>query len=321
MSRNLRWIIFALPLLSLAAAVGVVRLSKELTTIPAPPADFPKAEAFAEFASQPIGRPVDLLFLHHSIGTQWLADPPGTAGASQVHENGGGLRRALEGQNYRMHEATYGSRLGENTDLFDWLPKFSDHMDEVLRISLQDAALPEPERNQVVLFKSCFPNSFFEAPGSEAGNPRGPELTVANAKATFRELLPVFARSPKTLFVFVTTPPAVHPGFREPLGKVLVKRLLGRPLAAEKAVQQAQLARQFHDWIVAPGGWLASYGRKNVVVFDYYGVLTKQGQSFFTEYASGGGTDNHTNTQGNQAATAELLPFLNRAVRRLGLAE
>jgi hypothetical protein len=264
---------------------------------------------------------VDLLFLHHSIGTQWLADPPGTAGSSQVHENGGGLRRALDGQSYRVHEATYGSRLGENTDLFDWLPKFNDHMDEVLRIALQDATLSEPERNQVVLFKSCFPNSFFEAQGLEPGNPHGPELTVTNAKATFRELLPVFARSPKTLFVFVTTPPAIYPGFHEPMGKVLVKRVLGRPLATEKAVQQAQLARQFHDWIVAPDGWLASYGQKNVVVFDYYAVLTKQGQSFFSEYASGGGKDNHTNTQGNQAATAELLPFLNRAVRRLGVAE
>ncbi len=286
--------------------------------MPTPPL-IPQANGLAQYASDPIDRPLDLVFLHHSIGGQWLADPADTAAASQTDANGGGLRRALEKQGYRVQNATYGSRLGEKTDLFDWLPKFSGHMDEVLRIAHQDAVLPEDRRNRIVLFKSCFPNNYFRAQGAEPGNPNGPELTVANAKASFRALLPVFAGSPDTLFVFVTTPP-VAPSSPERLGKVLLKRLLARPSAAQMAVEEAQLARQFHDWIVAPDGWLASYASKNVVVFDYYAVLTKQGRSLFSEYPSGNG-DSHPSTVGNQAATSELVPFLNRAVRRMGLVD
>jgi hypothetical protein len=252
------------------------------------------------------------------VGEHWLADPASGAGVAQA--NGGGLRRALEKHGYRVHDATYGARLGEKTDLFDWLPKFADHVDEVLRIARQDTMLPEGERNRIVLFKSCYPNSRFEAQGPEPGNPSGPELTVANAKASFRALLPIFARSPDTLFVFVTTPPVAGGAFEERLGKVLVKRLLGRPLAAERAQEQARLAREFRDWIVAADGWLAPYALKNVVVFDYYGVLTKHGPSLFLEYPSGDGRDSHPNALGNQAATAEFIPFLNRAVRRMGLA-
>jgi hypothetical protein len=257
------------------------------------------------------------VFLHHSVGEQWLADPEGAAG--NPHGNGGGLRRALESNGYQVRDATYGSRLGEKTDLFDWLPKFTGHLDEVLRTARQDSSLPEGERSQIVLFKSCYPNSYFKAQGTEPGNPNGPELTVANAKASYRALLQVFARAPETLFVFGTTPPVAGAAPRERLGKVLVKRLLGRPLAAERLIQQARLAREFRDWIVAPDGWLASYALKNVVVFDYYDVLTKHGSSLFLEYASGGGRDSHPNTLGNQAATAEFVPFLNRAVRRMGL--
>jgi hypothetical protein len=276
-----------------------------------------QADGLAGYSSAPVDQHLGLVFLHHSVGGHWLADPEGPAG--NAHANGGGLRRALESNGYKVREATYGSKLGEKTDLFDWLPKFTDHLDGVLRTSHQDDLLPEGERNQIVLFKSCFPNSYFKAHGPEPGNPNGPELTVTNAKASFRALLQVFARSPEALFVFVTTPPVVGGSIRERLGKVLVKRLLGRPLAAERLSQQARLAREFRDWIIAPDGWLASYALKNVVVFDYYGVLTKHGSSLFLEYPSGDGRDSHPNTQGNQAATAEFVPFLNRAVRRMGL--
>jgi hypothetical protein len=278
-----------------------------------------QADGLAGYSSAPINRQLGLMFLHHSVGEQWLADRDGVAG--NIHANGGGLRRALESNGYRVHDATYGSRLGEKTDLFDWLPKFTDHLNEVVQTAHQDDLLPEGERSQIVLFKSCYPNSYFKAQGAEPGNPNGPDLTVANARASFRALLPILARSPTTLFVFVTTPPVVGGSIRERLGKVLVKLLLGRPLAAERLSQQARLAREFRDWIIAPDGWLASYPLKNVVVFDYYGVLTKQGTSLFLEYPSSDGRNNHPNTQGNQAATAELAPFLNRAVRRMGLGE
>ena len=301
------------------AVFTLVQVNEKVETMKDQNPIFHQADRLAGFSSAPFDRHLGLVFLHHSVGEQWLADPEGVAG--NTHPNGGGLRRALESNGYRVRDATYGSRLGEKTDLFDWLPKFTDHLDEVVHTAHQDDLLPKRERSLIVLFKSCYPNSYFKAQGSEPGNPNGPDLTVANARASFRALLPVFARSPETLFVFVTTPPMVVGSIRERLGKVLVKRLLGRPLAAERLSQQARLAREFRDWIIAPDGWLASYALKNVLVFDYYGVLTKQGTSLFLEYPSGDGRNNHPNTQGNQTATAELVPFLNRAVRRMGLSD
>ena len=59
--------------------------------------------------------------------------------------------------------------------------------------------------NQIVMFKSCFPNS------SLAGGPNdnaavGNQLTVANAKYVYNELLRYFATRPDKLFVVVTAP-------------------------------------------------------------------------------------------------------------------
>jgi hypothetical protein len=91
---------------------------------------------------------------------------------------------------------------------------------------------------------------------------------------------------------------------------------LGRPSTAARLRQQAELSREFHDWIVAQDGWLANYSAKNVVIFDYYDLLTHNGSSLFLEYSSGPG-NSHPSSQANQLATAAFLPFLNQAVHRL----
>ena len=55
--------------------------------------------------------------------------------------NGGGLRALLEQSLYSVHEASYGSRLGENTDVFDWPAKFKDNMQDILaRLKVKNAA-------------------------------------------------------------------------------------------------------------------------------------------------------------------------------------
>lgn len=273
--------------------------------------------SLSRYSSAAPTKPLHLVFLHHSIGQQWLSEPPDSAAQGEKHPNGGALRRMLEQSNYRVHDATYGSALGEHTDLFDWLPKFSSQMEAVLHIDRQDKRLAGSEQNQIVLFKSCFPNSFFQAAGVDPGSPNGPTLTVSNAKASFRALLSIFEQNPKTLFVFVTTPPFAA-SESEPLGKLLLKRLLGRPTAAARK-KQAVLAREFHDWVVSPDGWLSKYASSNVVIFDYYAILTKRGTSLFLEYPSGNGFDSHPNTQANQLATTALVSFLNQATRRLAL--
>lgn len=272
------------------------------------------------------GTELRLLFIHHSVGGTLLADEgPRDTGehAAQCiwdeHPNGGGLRAALARAGYEVHEASYGSRVGERTDLFDWLPKFRDQMDEVLRVDVQDRRLEGDLRHQIVVFKSCFPNSDFVGEGEAPGDPAGPELTVWNARATLTSLLPLFAAHPDVLFVYVTAPPLAAPT-AEPAWKWLARQVLGRGRDAASAQRAGALARAFNDWVRSPEGWLAGYQHSNVVVFDYYDVLTDHGRSNLSRHPAGGG-DSHPSAEGNRRAAADFVPFLNRAVRRAGLVE
>ncbi len=279
----------------------------------------------AEFSSLAPESPLRLLFIHHSVGGQLFASPgPDKALADSIyatHKNGGGLRKKLEAAGYEVHETSYGSELGESTDLFDWLPKFRHKMDRVLRASGNDEFYDDDRRNQIVMFKSCYPNSKFVGDGKAPGNPAGPELTVANAQATLTALRGEFAKQPKTLFVYLTAPPVAPKFASDPVWKWLARKVLGKPAASKVVAEQARRARQFDNWVKSPDGWLKDYPHKNVVVFDYYDVLTDGGASNLSRYPTGGGRDSHPSRAGNEKAAAEFVPFLNRAVRRAGLSD
>jgi hypothetical protein len=176
--------------------------------MPSPPF-LPHLEALSD---APPSVPLNLLFIHHSVGGQLLADvgaqqdtPDARRSLHRSHPNGGGLRALLAAQGYQVHEASYGSEIGQKTDLFDWLPKFRDSMPRVLATRWQDDCLTAGH-NQVVAFKSCFPNNAFR-PGNAPGDARGPALTLENARATFQALRAEFARHAHVLFVYVTAPP------------------------------------------------------------------------------------------------------------------
>ena len=272
--------------------------------------------------SGPVPGPLRLLFVHHSCGGRLLADPgepeDGEHCIHGVHPDGGGLRRLLVARGYEVHEASYGSELGEHTDLFDWLPKFRDRMDRILTCDRQDASYRDGGRNRIVVFKSCFPNNAFVAEGFEPGNPAGPELTVANARAVLRALLEPFSRRPDTLFVYVTAPPLAPAVPDVPAWKWIAATILGRSPAG-RLRESARLAREFHRWAVAPDGWLAGYPGRNVVVFDLYDVLTDRGASDLSAFPTGNGADSHPSREGNRRAAEAFVPFLDRAVRQAGL--
>jgi hypothetical protein len=275
------------------------------------------------FSDAPPGRHLRVLFIHHSIGGHLLArhGPPvgGAHDIWQSHPNGGGMRDLLEAAGYEVHEASYDSRVGNDTDMFDWLPKFGDHMDEVLRVDLQDKRLPKGEHNDVVMFKSCFPNSYFVGEGRAPGNPRGPELTVANAKATMTAVRAKLEKHPEVLFVYFTTPPQAPRIEPQPAWKWLARKMLGRHRGPAALRRSGDLAREFADWMKAPNGWLRGYPEQNIVVFDYYDVLTGNGVSNLLHYPTRNGYDSHPSSVGQRQAAAKLVPFLNRAVRRAGL--
>jgi hypothetical protein len=268
-----------------------------------------------------------VLFLHHSCGGQMLGAPgpeegPGKGTRLEIwttHPNGGGGRRLLEENGYRVNEASYDSKIGEKTDLFDWWPKFRDQMDLVARTRLQDELLPEGQKNDVVVFKSCYPNNDFVGEGEAPGNPAGPDLTLANAQATMMKVREELARHPDTLFVYMTSPPRAPQVPRERAWKWLAKKALGRPDAAAAHAAQAEVARKFTNWVNAPDGWLAGYAGKNLAVFNYYDVLTDGGRSNLSRYSADGGWDSHPSSAGNQKVAREMVSFLNRAARRAGL--
>ncbi len=290
----------------------------------AKPSSVAKGADLSAFAASPPAEPIDLAFLYDDVGEQMLAErglSDGQRGMLTRHPNGGGMAALLAQNGYRLHVATYGSRLGEYTDLFDWLPKFQYEMDAVLSIKRQDETLPAGRKNRVVMFMPSSSDSDFVGPDEGPGNADGPELTVANARAAMKAVRNELARRPDTLFVYLTAPPGAPMTWREPAWKWLIKKAAGRPTHDDEMRMSAGWARAFNNWIVDPQGWLAGYPHRNIVVFDLFNTLTGHGASNFSVYATGDGWDAHPSSDGNSKVAPELVAFLNRAVRYAGIAK
>jgi len=275
----------------------------------------------SEFSENAPGKELNLLFIHHSCGGQLFADLGEDNGENCIYEshpNGGGLRTLLNNEGYSVHEASYASEIGDRTDIFDWLPKFRDKMEKVLRCSNQDTFYAEDDKhNDIVAFKSCYPNNNFVGKGEEPGKPEGPELTVWNARAAYVALLPEFQKYPEVLFICVTAPPLAGRLSPEPMWKHLARKVLNKP---RQQRSNGPFAREFNNWLKAEDGWLKDYTEKNVVVFDYYDVLTADGKSNYCEYPTGKhGTNSHPSSEGNRLSAEAFVPSVNRAVRRAGL--
>jgi hypothetical protein len=313
------WILASVIAVTFCAGLALVRVAPPAPVVPGNAAT-PRAPErdLSALPDAPPGQPIDLLFIHHSVGGQWLADAGDESGADarrciyDSHPNGGGLRRQLEQAGYRVHEAAYSSTIGEHTDLLDWPAKFREQFDRIRRTAHQDRLL-DTAVNRVVMFKSCYPNNAFRRDGAP------PALTVANARAAMRSLRDELARHPDTLFVYVTAPPLRARAGSDRLWKWAAKRLLGKPDSASEQMFASDAARAFNDWMKSPTGWLDGYTARNVVVFDYFDILTGDGRGNFLQYACRGGTDDHPSSAGQQIAAARFVPFLNRAVRYAGL--
>ncbi|MBE3031994.1 MAG: hypothetical protein IMZ74_02175 [Actinobacteria bacterium] len=281
--------------------------------------------AGAAVNTAPPAAPVKLVFVHHSTGEAWLAD------------GHGGLGVALRDNNYFVSDTNYGwgpDAIGDTTDLGHWWtwfrsPDAPTYMNALYAESGQNCsysrlAIDPSGENEIVMFKSCFPNSQLSGPDSPApaiaDNPMkgqssgGGDFTVANAKGIYLDLLGYFGAHPEKLFVAVVAPPVTTPD--TPGGRALA------------------------NWLV--DHWLqdSGYTAGNVFVFDYYDVLSSSagggasdvglasgnhhrvwngavehktdGGADRLAYPSAGG-DSHPNAAGDRKATAELLPLLNNA--------
>ncbi len=304
---------------------------------------FSASRAAAQNTEKP-SSPLKLIFIHHSCGGHWLAEP---------NENTpyGELGRELMENNYYVSATNYcwgPDQIGSDTNIPNWPEWFTgSNRDAVMSTLLNESgqnfedcdgnsfgswprlgADPGGE-NQIIMFKSCYPNSDLY------GNPSDPplsqpneELSVENAKAVYNELLTYFETRQDKLFIAITAPPMTEISYE--LNDV-----------STPAADRAANARAFNNWLVSD--WLDDYPHANVAVFDYYNVLTSNGgdsgtndagqengnhhrwhdgsvqhtQTVFNDFSSypsvvvSDWADDHPSGAGQQKATAEFVPLLN----------
>ena len=234
-----------------------------------------------------------LTFIHHSCGSNWLANGNGNLGA------------ALNANNYYVTETYYGwdaepeDNLGDSTDTDDWPLWFNDVKmpyvyDNNYHYAYTNTITNPGGENEIIMFKSCYPCS-------EVGS------SIDDEKAIYNSLKTYFAAHPDKLFVLITPP-------------------------GETNVASYELTRELCNWLVdKETGWLAGYTESNVFVFDFYGVLSEVDSHH--RYTSGSiehvyasdydgvspyhNGDNHPNALGNQKATSEFITLLNIAYNQL----
>ncbi len=324
MHKSLHWGLIVVSLLGGVGLLGAGWLAAQA----APPERPPAAGAEADNPNPP-ERPVRLIFIHHSSGGYWLAD------------DFGGLGQRLSDTNYFVSDITYGwtvngDAIGDRTDIGNWWEWLGNgRRGAVLSALYTEAAQtdsfgtyarraqnPAPVGvNEIILLKSCFPNSDVQSPDSPippiVSNPLraqwagSSDHTLANIKGIYLDLLSYFATRPDKLFVVITAPP----------------RMVGDGYRADWGAN----ARTLNNWLVDDkNGWLSGYAYKNVAVFDYFNVLT--GVNNHHRYVNGQvehitadannslaysyTTDSHPSAAGDQKATAEFVPLLNTFYHR-----
>ena len=270
--------------------VGFLLLSTVAAVGPAP---MPQA-----VDDSPPDEVVKLIFIHHSTGENWLTD------------GNGNLGRTLDQNNYFVSDTNYGwgpEAIGDRTDIPNWTEWFAGDMTPTYMAALFNEsgqnssytrALSDPGgENQIIMFKSCFPNSALEG---SSNDPPGTyeEMSVSGAKYVYNTILQYFATRPDKLFVVITAPPLSDGTY-------------------------AENARAFNNWLV--NDWLRenNYTLTNVAVFDFYNVLTDNnahhrvrngqvehilGNRNTLNYPSG---DDHPSERGSRKATEEFIPMLN----------
>jgi hypothetical protein len=221
--------------------------------------------------------PHRLVFLHHSVGNGLFYR--------------GGLGDSLKELGIAARGATYGDEVGQLTDIADWLPKFRNDMSRILSFKGHpNVYYKDSSTNDVIMFKSCYPNSYVDAEGVAPGDPVGREQTMANYRAAFEGLGKEMQKYPNKLFVYLTYPPLV-------------------PSATKPEI--AARARQFNRWLIE--AYLPQYrketGLKNFVVFDLFNVLADESNVLKAEYRGTDPNDSHPNEPASREAVQRFMEF------------
>jgi hypothetical protein len=225
-----------------------------------------------------------LIFLHHSVGRGILFD--------------GGLMDSLMRAGIIVNHATYGDEIGENTDICHWLPKFRDNMSKVLTFeSHPENYYSDGRTNDIVMFKSCFPNSNIVEEGTAPGDSVSNQQTMANYQAAFNQLKEEFEKYPDKLFIYMTSPPLV-PEHTTP--------------------EKSERNHSFNDWLI--NEYLPQYrqesGLDNLYIFDLFDILADSNNVLKEEYRTGISGDSHPNTRGSKAAAQAFMEFFRTILEK-----
>lgn len=216
-----------------------------------------------------------MVFLHHSVGSNILSH--------------GGLRDSLSKIGISVKGATYGDEIGNNTDINHWLPKFQNDIEKVFKFRVSpNNYYADDKSNNIVMFKSCFPNSNLVSEGD--GDPSGFNKTIANYKAVFGKIRNEISKYPDKLFVYMTAPP-------------LVPKLTTQDNAAR--------ARQFNEWLLSDflPEYESSTGNANLLIFDLFDVLADTDNLLKSEFRKENPGDSHPNLDGSKHAAAKFMEF------------
>jgi hypothetical protein len=216
-----------------------------------------------------------MVFLHHSVGLEIL--------------NEGGLKDLLAEAGVAVRSATYGDQIGAMTDIRDWLPKFRNDFDRILGFkSHTDIYYDDGTTNDIIMFKSCFPNSDISSEGTGEGDPAGRERSIVNYKAIFAGLREEMAKAPDKMFIYMTAPPLVP---------------------ESTSAENASRARQFNAWVV--NEYLPSYtdetGVSNLFVFDLFGLLADEEGYLKSDFRKERHGDSHPNAAANRLVAGEFM--------------
>jgi len=225
------------------------------------------------------GKLTNVIFLHHSVGRNLIEQ--------------GHVREKLAAVGYRFWDHDYndpGLRdpAGSFTGYSYSVPDDNTDPDGLTRIFSQPVyplpfnTLSGLLQHEVIVFKSCFPNSNITS-----------EAQLEQDKTLYLRMRAVMERHSDKIFIVVTQPP-LNP--------------------AETTPEAAARARALASWLTSefPGG------RPNIVAFDLFGYLAEDNRSssdynmLRVDYRRG--ADSHPNQLANEKVAPILVDFVISAI-------
>jgi hypothetical protein len=229
----------------------------------------------------------NLIFLHHSTGKNLIAQGDVRDLFTQRgyqfwdHDyNTSGLTRPAgtrTGTSYDIPEVKPGAKGGGNTDPEGLAVLFSQPVHDP-----PDNAFSRLLQHEVLILKSCFPNSAIKS-----------DATLAQHKAWYLGMRDVIDQHPDRVFVLLTSPP-LHP--------------------QETTPEEAARARGLADWLQSEE-FLA--GRSNLFVFDFFGLLADPETNVLRDayQRDPDSTDSHPNAMANETIGPLFVDFVDQAVQ------